>query len=49
MENERSILLELIERYRHLLRGVNDERVCRELEQLLREAEERLSEIDRRC
>lgn len=49
MENERHVLLEGIERYRRLLRGLDDERLRRALEELLREAEDRLREIEPDC
>lgn len=45
MESEKYVLRESIERYRQLLRGMDDERVRRELERMLREAEDRLNEI----
>lgn len=46
MESELTRLRGIIDRYRKLLRGVNDERVIRELTRLMEEAQQRLREIE---
>lgn len=47
MEDEINYLQRTILRCRRLLRGVDDERVTRELERQIREAQQRLEEIER--
>lgn len=48
MEEELTHLKHSIERYRRLMRGIADERVLRELERLLTEAERRVDELEGR-
>jgi len=48
MEDESTHLRSTIERYKRLLKSVSDGRVCRELERMIEEAEQRLREIERR-
>jgi len=48
MEDESTHLRCTIERYKRLLKSVNDRRVCHELERMIKEAEQRLREIERR-
>jgi len=47
MEDELAHLQDSIERYRKILRAVIDERLRRELENMIREAERKLDEIER--
>lgn len=48
MEDESTHLRRTIERYKRLLKSLNDEHICRELERMIEEAEQRLREIERR-
>jgi hypothetical protein len=46
MENEIAFLRRHIERYRRLHRDISDERMSRELERMIQDAERRLKEIE---